>query len=136
MSLKEIALEVAKETDEYLSTKIAAPESWREIRDQELCKRFLAAVDAERGKAQLPVGFVDHGGIVYWHNKENKPPANDTQLFLSPTIPEGMALVPIEPTLDMGWAYLDAARESSPECEYVFSHPGYRAMIKAAGVTK
>ena len=95
--------------------------------------RFLAAVDAERGKAQLPVGFVDHGGIVYWHNKENKPPANDTQLFLSPTIPEGMALVPLIPTEEILDAMCDTSRAMPDDGDLVIQ---YNAILKAAGVTK
>jgi hypothetical protein len=47
-------------------------------------------------------------------------------------VPEGWKLVPVEPTLDMGWAYLDAARESTPDNDHCFSHSGYRAMIAAA----
>lgn len=52
--------------------------------------------------------------------------------------PEGMAgwkLVPVEPTLDMGWAYLDAAKESEPLRTHSFNHAGYRAMIAAAPPT-
>ncbi|WP_228897784.1 hypothetical protein [Acidovorax sp. Leaf73] len=56
-------------------------------------------------------------------------------LYTHPSPPEGMAgwkLVPIEPTLDMGWAYLDAARGSEPLRTHSFNHAGYRAMIAAA----
>lgn len=41
-------------------------------------------------------------------------------------------LVPVEPTLDMGWAYLDAARDAQPDKNFSFSIPGYRAMLAAA----
>ncbi len=145
-TVEEIALEVARD---YLKFKLGdrkgfnvydidasdADELIAEI-EQECAKsfmEFLAAVDAERWKAQLPVGFVDHGGIVYWHNKENKPPANDTQLFLSPTIPEGMALVPIEPTYDQCAAGHKAGRKLEGVAKLRAS---YKAMIQAAGVTK
>ena len=49
-------------------------------------------------------------------------------------IPEGYALVPVDPikAIDMGWAYLDAAREAEPSKSHSFSHAGYRAMIAAA----
>jgi len=45
-------------------------------------------------------------------------------------------LVPVEPALflDMGWAYLDAAREAEPNKEWSFSHAGYKAMLAAAPV--
>lgn len=44
----------------------------------------------------------------------------------------GWVMVPKEPTLAMGWAYLDAARESEPLRTHLFNHDGYRAMIAAA----
>lgn len=49
-------------------------------------------------------------------------------------IPEGYVLVPIDPikAIDMGWAYLDAAREAEPNKTHSFSHAGYRAMVDAA----
>lgn len=49
-------------------------------------------------------------------------------------IPEGFVLVPADPikAIDMGWAYLDAAREAEPDRSWAFSHAGYRAMIAAA----
>ena len=49
-------------------------------------------------------------------------------------IPEGFVLVPADPikAIDMGWAYLDAAREAEPNKSHSFSHAGYRAMIAAA----
>lgn len=47
-------------------------------------------------------------------------------------VPAGWKLVPMEPTLDMGWAYLDAAGESDPLREHSFNHAGYRAMLAAA----
>ena len=49
-------------------------------------------------------------------------------------IQEGFVLVPDDPikAIDMGWAYLDAAREAEPNKSHSFSHAGYRAMIAAA----
>lgn len=51
-------------------------------------------------------------------------------------IPEGFVLVPADPikAIDMGWAYLDAAREAEPGRDWAFSHSGYRAMVAAAPV--
>jgi len=50
-------------------------------------------------------------------------------------VPEGWKLVPMEPTLEMGWAYLEAARVASPHIDHAFNHPGYRAMLAAAPST-
>ena len=49
-------------------------------------------------------------------------------------IPEGFVLVPVDSikAIDMGWAYLDAAREAEPNKSHSFSHAGYRAMLAAA----
>ena len=46
--------------------------------------------------------------------------------------PDGWKLVPTTPTLAMGWAYLEKAREASPMDDWKFSHPGYEAAIAAA----
>jgi hypothetical protein len=55
-------------------------------------------------------------------------------LAQAPSAPEGWHLVPASPdvALEMGWAYLDAARAASPKQRWAFSHAGYRAMIAAA----
>jgi hypothetical protein len=43
-------------------------------------------------------------------------------------------VVPIDPAkeLQIGFAYLDAAREDCPDSRWQFSHAGYKAMIAAA----
>lgn len=48
------------------------------------------------------------------------------------SVPDGWKLVPVEPTLDMGWAYVDAANDASPGKRNSFNHFGYRAMLAAA----
>lgn len=47
-------------------------------------------------------------------------------------VPDGYKLVPVKPTLEMGWAYLDAAKRRTPDKDHVFSHDGYRAALAAA----
>ena len=47
-------------------------------------------------------------------------------------VPDGWKLVPVVPTTEMGWAYLDKAREISPGDKWKFSHPGYEAALSAA----
>ncbi|HEX8594206.1 MAG TPA: hypothetical protein VF682_13140 [Pseudomonas sp.] len=44
-----------------------------------------------------------------------------------------MVMVPADPALNLnlGWAYLDAAREAEPGRNWAFSLPGYRALIAA-----
>lgn len=106
--------------------------------EQECAKSFmdfLAAVDAERVKDAVGVlssdGFWPIGAGV-----DGKP------LFLSPTVPPGFALVPIDPSeewitkvvrvnqpdLDIGCR---AWREEVESLEY-----WHKAITKAAGVTK
>ena len=75
--------------------------------------------------------FLDQREAQMFLEDDERP----TPLYSHSSPPEGMAgwkLVPIEPTLDMGWAYLDAARESEPLRTHSFNHAGYRAMIAAA----
>lgn len=42
-----------------------------------------------------------------------------------------MVMVPADPAfnLQLGWAYLDAARAAEPDRDWAFSHSGYRALI-------
>jgi hypothetical protein len=47
-------------------------------------------------------------------------------------VSEGWRLAPVRPTLDMGWAYLDAARADDPGREHSFNWAGYRAALAAA----
>jgi hypothetical protein len=52
----------------------------------------------------------------------------------SPVVPEGWKLVPIDlnAVTNMGWAYLDAAREVSPNTSWSFSPAGFLAALAAA----
>jgi hypothetical protein len=44
---------------------------------------LLAALNVlGRELAGRPVGFVDHGGAVYWYNPTNTPPPDTTELYL------------------------------------------------------
>lgn len=58
----------------------------------EFVTRCIARIDAERGKGAFL--WVDADGDTFKANLYGKC----RPLFLSPTIPEGMALMPIEPT--------------------------------------
>jgi len=54
-------------------------------------------------------------------------------------LPAGYVLVPVEPTAEMGWAYLDAARlhaADGAEDTMRFSWGGYRAMLAVAPKTQ
>ena len=94
----------------------------------------VAAVDAERGKdatawmLDTPNGVIRLEGFIGESQKCNdlwKP------LFLSPTIPEGMAMVPKHPTPEIAKAFWD--EYDKPNVSFVAT---YSAMIQAAGVTK
>ncbi|KQB59323.1 hypothetical protein [Acidovorax sp. SD340] len=85
------------------------------------CDPWGACVGGRVWVGRLPAHVPKMGLPIQW-------------LYTHYSPPEGMAgwkLVPIEPTLDMGWAYLDAARESEPLRTHSFNHAGYRAMIAA-----
>ena len=69
----------------------------------EFAHAFLARIDAERGKGAVATKLAtDNPFSCFKVSLEDSerlaalPPG--TQLFLSPTIPEGMALVPVIPT--------------------------------------
>ena len=85
-----IALEVAKEI--YLGEN----QSWRKDGIiNEFATRFLSRIDAERGKEAVAKVLVhynygpDYKASVEWLTDYRLAP--DTPLFISPTIPEGMA---------------------------------------------
>lgn len=61
-----------------------------------------------------------------------RPPAIAQAASAAVAVPDGWKLVPKVPTLAMGWAYLDKAREVSPGDRWKFSHPGYEAALTAA----
>jgi len=88
----------------------------------EFCTRFLARIDAERGKDA--VGMFAVLEDKNWHQVPSSY-VGSIPLFLSaPTIPEGMALVPIEPTDAMLDAFFDAGSMNWIQA--------YAAMITAA----
>jgi hypothetical protein len=43
-----------------------------------------AANRAGSGVKTMAIGFVDHGGKVYWHNSENSHPSDNTLLYAHP----------------------------------------------------
>ena len=128
---QEIALEVAKalRQDDLVASL-------------ELCTRFLAAVDAERGKDA--VGYDEIFNAI----AEAASPCGEGigvsvkafkraiggEIFLSPTIPPNMALVPIPSTSKMDWAGVDAV--GLDEFRATDAEKCFNAMVQAAGVTK
>ena len=97
--IERIALEVAKEI--YLGEN----QSWRKDGIiNEFAHAFLARIDAERGKEAVATKLATDNPFSCFKvslvdsEKLAALPAG-TQLFLSPTIPEGMALVPPEKPL-------------------------------------
>lgn len=99
---------------------------------QEL-QEFIDAVDAERGKDAVAWRNKLHthsGG--YFSFSERKPDCSSTEpLFLSPTIPPNMVLVPVEPTKEIRIAIWDALTEQRPSLDGV-----WEKLIQAAGLTK
>jgi hypothetical protein len=67
-----------------------------------------------------------------WHLWQARARLNSSR------VPEGWQLVPLNPAkfLDMGFAYIDAARESEPNIRWAFSHAGYKAMLNAAPTSR
>jgi len=82
-------------------------------------------------------GCTQFGGTVSY---DSPSPAKYTDAHLEAfaraavalnAIPDGWVAVPREPTLEMGWAYLEVAHKVSPHVDHSFSHSGYRAMLAA-----
>lgn len=83
----------------------------------------------------------DHWLMEYWQIGRQLAALGETSAWDNVTaipkpevVPAGYKLVPIESwrAVNMGWAYLDAARAASPEKDWAFSHAGYEAMVAAA----
>ena len=144
MKLKEIAIEVAKVVAIEINRNAIdkdAPMSQDEFKlfCTELVARSVAAVDAERGKDAVGVLCIDHfRDCPSMENLEFQPmqtlPPGQYPLFLSPTIPPNMALVPIPSTSKMDWAGVDAV--GLDEFRATDAEKCFNAMVQAAGVTK
>jgi hypothetical protein len=100
--------------------------------------RQLAALKSNQGAVVLPEQFPEESTPELGWDKGYESGYNDaldevTRLNAS-RVPEGWQLVPLNPAkfLDMGFAYIDAARESEPNMRWAFSHAGYKAMLSAA----
>ncbi len=68
-TLEQIADKVGRETDEYLSDKIAAPEEWKRIRDIEFSRRLVAEL-----AKQEPVAFIhtfESGEALSWFGESS-----------------------------------------------------------------
>ena len=98
--------------------------------------RFLARIDAERGKEAVATKLATDNPFSCFKvsladsEKLAALPAG-TKLFLSPTIPEGTALVPIEPTAAMVVAGVKRTlNKDDPTTE---PYNIYKAMLAAQG---
>lgn len=88
----------------------------------------VARIDAERGKEAVAFRMIDGDDVEY--NSADKFSCGRTggePLFLSPTIPEGMALVPVVPTEAMLKRATSEIREGGWSVRHI-----YRAMLAAA----
>lgn len=106
----------------------------------------VAELSELRAKAEvhseLPFKYVyriinEFGQSVIADDPRRQPIIETIPLYRAPpaqavSVPEGFRLVPVEPTLGMGWAYLDKANEEDPLANNRFSHAAYRAMLDAA----
>ena len=93
---------------------------------------FLARVDAERGKDAVAYRITTHDDRkILLSGPIDLPGHICDPLFLSPTIPPNMVLVPVEPTKEIRIAIWDALTEQRPSLDGV-----WEKLIQAAGVTK
>ncbi len=87
------------------------------------------------GLRKLETGMVDgEGAIILKHELRSlldELEAVRAAPVAAGAVPDGYVLAPVDAALEMGWAYLDAARASDPGRDWAFSHNGYAAMIAA-----
>jgi len=88
-TLEQIADKVGRETDEYLSDKIAAPEEWKRIRDIEFSRRLVAEL-AKQEPVCWQIDFVDkeETSVITWDRRSMKAYADTgakvTPLYAAP----------------------------------------------------
>lgn len=97
--LDEIALEVVKEREGFIWEEGSYSETGvLEYEVIDFARRFLKRIDAERGKDA--VAWMSPGKErIEFSRADTVYGSHTLPLFLSPTIPEGMALVPPEKPL-------------------------------------
>ena len=128
--IERIALEKRNALEHETKRNIAAPD-W-DI--QALVTRCLARIDAERGKDAI--GYIEKHmlerikefGFAHVEVSNINRSSSRVPLFLSQTIPEGMALVPVEATKAMraaGAAWINS-------CDSYDAVTIYEAMLAAA----
>ena len=125
--IERIALEVARdlvfpgfEIDDVMASALT-----------KYASAFLARIDAERGKDAVAFRMIDGDEVEY--NGIDQFSCGRTggdPLFLSPTIPEGMALVPIEPTTAMIYAGINTPVTDTGD-EIADRPDDYRAVWKS-----
>ena len=114
----------AERIDEYeIRVVSAGGEAWR-LRSADKNDMFnnfifqwaeaMLSVAPAAPAQQRPIGFVDHGGVAYWYNSTNTPPADTTELYAAPAQPltdddiERIALAADMPCDHMPDDYCDA----------------------------
>lgn len=105
---------------------------------------MLAAPTAQHSQQSLTAGGAEISGLTLavigrnhfgnpipkeWYAAAKELIAAKPSLFIQ----KGFALMPLEPSADLniGFAYVDAAREAEPNMRWSFSYAGYRAALKA-----
>ena len=123
---KQLIEQIAEVAYEDAMGQSLRPKDRREV--VRVCVAFLARIDAERGKkAVAVVDFREQGWRDFVDAVRVLP--DGTPLFLAPTIPEGMELVPIEPTQAMSEAALNTFIRTSAHAEEIDVDMIYKAMI-------
>lgn len=101
--IERIAMEVAHRTCTTYNHVGFERYSFSVAQLAQFAHQFRDRIDAERGKeATAFIGICSDGGHICLQRDTKGMKVNSIQpLFLSPTIPEGMVPVPIEPTQAM-----------------------------------
>lgn len=131
--IERIALEVAQEAEVLDADGECPKREGVDITEYVLdfTHRFLARIDAERGKEAACVVNVNGAGKMRISEcRTGVLPIGSTKLYLSPAIPEGMALVPIEPTTAMIYAGINTPVTDTGD-EIADRPDDYRAVWKS-----
>lgn len=134
-------LRLTEEQAKRLAERIPKTGALQIIDDENLCmEKRIEELEAQvRVMAGALNEFREFASANVWDDSERQAILASIDAAMSgktlvPSVPEGWQLVPVDPIkcIDMGWAYLDAARDDNPDRDWAFSHAGYRAMLAAA----
>ena len=126
---KKLIERIVGEEIDAMEFEEAVTEPYGKQRTKRIVERSLARIDAERGKEAVAEVRADKG--LTYGNRPTLPVGTKLYLAPQPAVPEGYALVPVEPTEEMMRELTDPFIAINGDNRTAFN-AAYRAMLAAA----